>query len=365
MACSSTGFAVAPPSTRSSGIASPASASAASSTARVWNASASSVARTTCAPVECRRQAHDRAAGRGVPPRGVEALERRHDAHAGARVDGGGDRCGRGGSRGGCRARRRASRRRCRPPRRRPRRSGPPARRPPGRRARRAVRRPARAGACRRSRAGRRRCRRCTSPRPGGRQAWPSSAACWSPTSASSGRPASGPAAVIVGEAAGAPRRHDLGQDGARDPEQREQLVVPLQARGVEQQRARRVRDVGDVAAGERLREPAVDRAGGAARRARPGRGRRRRCRAARRASWRRSRAAASVRCAAGRAPRRRPPTSSAQVSAVRASCQTRAGATGRPVARSQTTIVSRWFAIPTPATRARSTSREHVGGAG
>ena len=47
---------------------------------------------------------------------------------------------------------------------------------------------------------------------------------------------------------------------------------------------------------------------------------------------------------------------SSAQVSAVRASCQTRAGATGWPVARSQRTIVSRWFAMPTPATRARST---------
>ena len=108
------------------------------------------------------------------------------------------------------------------------------------------------------------------------------------------------------------------GRSGARDPEQREQLVVPLQARRVEQQRARGVRDVGDVAAGERLREPAVDRAGGAARRARRGRARRRRCRAARRASWRRSTAAASVRCGAGRAPRRRPPRARAQVSAVR-----------------------------------------------
>ena len=35
------------------------------------------------------------------------------------------------------------------------------------------------------------------------------------------------------------------------------------------------------------------------------------------------------------------------QRSAVRRSCQTIAGATGLPVARSQRTVVSRWFVIP------------------
>ena len=38
---------------------------------------------------------------------------------------------------------------------------------------------------------------------------------------------------------------------------------------------------------------------------------------------------------------------SSAQRSAVRRSCQTMAGWTGRPVRRSHTTVVSRWFVIP------------------
>ena len=38
---------------------------------------------------------------------------------------------------------------------------------------------------------------------------------------------------------------------------------------------------------------------------------------------------------------------SSAQRAAVRRSCQTIAGWTGRPLARSQTTVVSRWFVIP------------------
>ena len=38
---------------------------------------------------------------------------------------------------------------------------------------------------------------------------------------------------------------------------------------------------------------------------------------------------------------------SSAQRSAVRRSCQTIAGCTGRPLPRSQTTVVSRWFVIP------------------
>ena len=48
---------------------------------------------------------------------------------------------------------------------------------------------------------------------------------------------------------------------------------------------------------------------------------------------------------------------SRAQKSAVRRSCQTIAGATGRPVARSQSTVVSRWFVMPT-ATRSSTVAR-------
>ena len=44
---------------------------------------------------------------------------------------------------------------------------------------------------------------------------------------------------------------------------------------------------------------------------------------------------------------------SSRQRAAVRRSCQTIAGATGRPECRSQSTVVSRWFAIPIAATSA------------
>ncbi len=42
-----------------------------------------------------------------------------------------------------------------------------------------------------------------------------------------------------------------------------------------------------------------------------------------------------------------------AQASAVRRSCHTIAGATGRPFARSHSTVVSRWFVMPTAATSA------------
>ena len=43
--------------------------------------------------------------------------------------------------------------------------------------------------------------------------------------------------------------------------------------------------------------------------------------------------------------------SSSRQRAAVRRSCQTIAGATGRPVARSQSSVVSRWFVIATRST--------------
>ena len=48
---------------------------------------------------------------------------------------------------------------------------------------------------------------------------------------------------------------------------------------------------------------------------------------------------------------------SSSQIAAVRRSCQTMALAIGRPVARSQTTVVSRWLVMPMAAMSARARS--------
>ena len=59
--------------------------------------------------------------------------------------------------------------------------------------------------------------------------------------------------------------------------------------------------------------------------------------------AWPRSTGRGRARCARARARA----GSSAQRSAVRRSCQTMARATGRPVRRSHTTVVSRWFVIP------------------
>ncbi len=106
-------------------------------------------------------------------------------------------------------------------------------------------------------------------------------------------------------------------------------------------------------AAGQARQQPGVDRARRELAAPPPARARRRRGRAARRASWPRSTApprAPSARAAGARARRPRAPGSA---SSVRASCHTIAGAIGRPVARSQTTTVSRWLAMPTARTSA------------
>ena len=116
------------------------------------------------------------------------------------------------------------------------------------------------------------------------------------------------------------------------------QLVVPLAGREVEQHRARGVGAVGDVCGAPvsfHTSQPST----------------------VPKASSR-----AAGRCARGSTPassprstgrgRARPPAdqvegSSAHRAAVRRSCQTIAGCTGRLAPRSQTTVVSRWFVIP------------------
>ena len=121
----------------------------------------------------------------------------------------------------------------------------------------------------------------------------------------------------------------------------------------VEQQRAARVDGVGDVlrAARELPREPAVDRAEGEFAAFGPRRAARARCRAARRAWCRRNTDRAAGPCAALTSGSWPSALRRAQASAVRRSCQTIAGATGRPVARSHSTVVSRWLVMPTAAT--------------
>ena len=135
-------------------------------------------------------------------------------------------------------------------------------------------------------------------------------------------------------------RADDARQQVARDAEQREQLVVPVERLEVDEQRPRRVRHVDHVllAAGQPPDEEAVD---GAEREPvaravlaqQPLELRRREVRVGH-----------EPRLARGSAPA----SSSRQRSAVRRSCHTIAGATGFPVARSQSSVVSRWFVIAT-----------------
>ena len=145
-------------------------------------------------------------------------------------------------------------------------------------------------------------------------------------------------------------------QQRARHTEQLEQFVVPAAGVDVVEQRARGVAGVGDVgaAAAEAPRHPVstVPKASSASARPRaPGMlssshrslvpekyG------SIRRPVLRRTSASAPA------------PRSSSQYSAVRLSCHTMAGATGTEVARSQITVVSRWLAMPRPATAAAGT---------
>ena len=81
-----------------------------------------------------------------------------------------------------------------------------------------------------------------------------------------------------------------------------------------------------------------------------PPRARPRRGRAARRSWWRKNRDRAAARCAPRSWARGRPAAAPRRRSAVRRSCQTMALWIGRPVARSQMTVVSRWLVMPSAA---------------
>jgi hypothetical protein len=178
---------------------------------------------------------------------------------------------------------------------------------------------------------------------PGAKQAWPNVAACWSPA-----RPAIGWAAEQrrIGDAQLPAGRHDRGNT-ARDVEQRQQLRIPAQRVDVEQQRARCVRRHRSHGAGRRsASRPASCRSCRTpAPRARPAPARPARDPAATAAWCRRNRHPAPGRSSAGSGapgPRR----AAHRSAAVRRSCQTMAGATGSPVARSHSTVVSRWLVI-------------------
>ena len=146
-------------------------------------------------------------------------------------------------------------------------------------------------------------------------------------------------------------RAAHLGQHAARHLEQvAAGSSAPRERAQVEQQRARRVRHVGHVggAAGEPPHEVAVDGAEARARRAR-------RARAAP-STWSSSQASLvpekyGIEHQAGRARGTRASwpaaLSSRAASAVRRSCQTIALCSGLPVARSHTSVVSRWLVMP------------------
>ena len=88
-------------------------------------------------------------------------------------------------------------------------------------------------------------------------QAWPNSAACWSPAIPATG---TSPPKAPVRAVDLRPRAPAPGRLRGIDPEQVAELGVPAQPVDVEQHRPRGVRVVGDVAAGELEDEPGVDR---------------------------------------------------------------------------------------------------------
>ena len=140
-----------------------------------------------------------------------------------------------------------------------------------------------------------------------------------------------------------------LGQHRARHAAGSPAARRPSAGVDVEQQRARGVGGVGGVhlAAGQPPEQEAVDGAERelaalGARRARRGR-----CRGSRRSWCRRNRGRGAGRSSAEIAGSWPSAFSFAQMSAVRRSCQTMARWIGLPVARSQTTVVSRWLVMP------------------
>ena len=139
----------------------------------------------------------------------------------------------------------------------------------------------------------------------------------------------------------------DARQQRAIDAEHLEQLAVPLERPQVREQRARRIRPVGDVdvAARQLPHQPAVD---GAERKPLldP-------CSRSSHSSFVAEKYGSGTRPVCSRISSG---SSSRHRSAVRRSCQTIAGATAGRVARSQSTVVSRWLVIPI-ASRSAATS--------
>ena len=193
---------------------------------------------------------------------------------------------------------------------------------------------------------------------PGAKQAWPNSAACWSPAMPAIGSCASNKpgarraedAAVVV----------DLGQQGLGHSEQPAELGVPALARMSNSDvRLALVASVAWTAppVSRHSRKQSIVPQASSPRSARCPRAWRH-YRGSRRSWSPRNRDRAAARFARGPAPRRPCAFRRAHSSAVRRSCQTIARWIGSPVARSQTTIVSRWLVMPMPATAARLDSR-------
>ena len=168
---------------------------------------------------------------------------------------------------------------------------------------------------------------------PGSKQAWPNSAACWSPAmpaTGTAGREARRAVVVATSPQLAAPRGSDArGRRTARAARR------PSAARDVEQHRPRGVGHVGDALAGQLEDQPA-SMVPNTARPCAPARAGRRRCRAATDLRARevgvqhqpgRSRTSGSCPCS----------RSSSQSAAVRRSCQTIARCSGSPVSGSQT----------------------------
>ena len=195
---------------------------------------------------------------------------------------------------------------------------------------------------------------------PGAKHAWPKSAACWSPSAAATGSPASAPPRLAVD----LHRRPDLGQHRPRHAHRVEHDVVPVERLEVHQHRPPGVRDVRVVAAGEVPDQPRVHRpeqhVAGLGALAQPVDV------VEQPADLRARRSTSPAAARSGRGSGRRPasPPSSCTRWSVRMSCQLIALWTGAPVARSHSTVVSRWLVMPSP-TRSRTESsrgRERVG---
>ena len=138
---------------------------------------------------------------------------------------------------------------------------------------------------------------------------------------------------------------------GTRNKSQ--QFLVPAAGVDVEEQRARGVGLVGDVrrAARELPDEPGIDRAERELARLAPPRARPARCRVSTRAWCRKNRRRAPARSSPSRAPRGRAPSARRRRPPCAGPARRSRCRPARPVARSHTTVVSRWLVMPIAAT--------------